>query len=121
MPTTCFGGTRSSAAAASVARKHAVPDAVSQLKVKTAAYGASLGVTGGMRMIALCRPGTNSPIITAGLLYCEAGSIACVCASIAFFTDGAPTTKTKMTSRRYGDHAIMICAGVCFAVAAAIG
>src|SRR5262245_36340258 len=74
-----------------------------------------------MRAIALCTPGTNNPFMTVALLYDEAGSIACVRASIAFFTDGAPTTRTNTTRRRYGDHARKICAGVYLVVAATTG
>ena len=61
MPAKRLGPTRRNAAAATVARKHAVPEALSQLKAYTAAYGAGALVTGGTRMIMLCRPGTFSP------------------------------------------------------------
>src|SRR3989442_11779611 len=119
MPTSFFGRTRSSAAAASVARKQAVPDAVSQLKVNTAAYGAAPGVTGGMRVIMLCRPGTKRPFMTVGLFGNEAGNIAWVCRSIGFLTTGAPTGRTNSTSRGYGGHAMKIAAAECrFGVAA---
>src|SRR5919202_3712414 len=108
MPASLRGPTRSRAAAASVARKQAVPDAVSQLKVNTAAYGDAVGVTGGTRVIRLCRPGTNNPFITVGLFGSDAGSMACVRASIAFLIDGAPTASTNKTSSKYGDQAIKI-------------
>src|SRR5262252_2316299 len=108
MPASFDGPTRRTAAAASVAMKQAVPEAVSQLNVNTAAYGDAAGVTGGMRVIALCRPGTNNPFITVGLFGNIDGSIACVRTSIAFLIDGAPTARTKTTSSRYGDHAVKI-------------
>src|SRR3989442_7776668 len=108
MPTSFFGRTRSSAAAASVARKQAVPDAVSQLKVNTAAYGAAPGVTGGMRVIMLCRPGTKRPFMTGGLFCNEAGNIALGCRSIAVFNTGAATAKTNSTSQRDCDHGLKI-------------
>ena len=100
MPASRFGRTPSSAAATSVARKHAVPDAVSQLNVKTAAYCDSFGVTGGTLVIRLCRPGTNRPFMTVGLLGNDPGSHACVRASNAFLIVGAPHARTKATSSR---------------------
>src|SRR5438105_4339352 len=108
MPISCRGRTRRNAAAASVARKHAVPDAVSQLNVNTAAYGDADGVTGGIRVIALCSPGTNRPFMTVGLYGMSDGSMAWVRASIAFLIAGAPTASTNRTSSRYGDQATKI-------------
>ncbi len=43
------GLTRSTSADASVARKHDVPDALSQFHSKTAAYGVGCATTGGTR------------------------------------------------------------------------
>src|SRR5437879_11260988 len=94
------GATRSRPAETRVARKHAGPDAVSQLNVNTAAYGDSFGVTGGTLVIRLCRPGTNSPFMTVGLLGNTPGSHACVRASNAFLIVGAPHARTKATSSR---------------------
>src|SRR3989442_14035649 len=108
MPTSFFGRTRSSAAAASVARKQAVPDAVSQLKVNTAAYGAAPGVTGGMRVVMLCRPGTKRPVMTGGVFGNEAGHISWGCRLVAFLTTGAPTARTNRTRRRDSDTALKI-------------
>src|SRR5579871_217019 len=100
----CRGPTRRTMADRIVAMKQAVPDAVSQFKVKTAAYGASLGVTGGMRRMRLWSPGTRIPFITVGLRH-DAGRSALVRASIAFLIVGWPASSTQTTSRRYGDQA----------------
>src|ERR1043166_10140379 len=101
MPSSFDGPTRRNSAATSVAMKHAVPDAVSQLNVNTAAYGDSVGVTGGGRRIKLCRPGTKMPFITVALFH-DAGSSVCVRASIEFLIAGAPTRSTETTRSRYG-------------------
>src|SRR5262245_45675471 len=74
----CDGFTRSRMAAAMAARKHDVPDALSQLSVNTAPYGAGFGVTGGILSIRLCRPGTLIPLRTPGLIGRNPGSSAFV-------------------------------------------
>src|ERR1700687_45843 len=43
---------------------HAVPEAASQFRLKTAAYGDTFAVTGGMRAIWLCRPGQGIAFVT---------------------------------------------------------
>ncbi len=50
-----------------VARKHAVPEALSQLNANTAGYGNTAFVTGGTRVIMLCNPGTVRPFSAATL------------------------------------------------------
>src|SRR5262245_21582980 len=105
MPTICFGLTPRNKAVTSVARKHAVPDALSQLNVKTAAYGAGRPVTGGIRVIALCSQGTLMPL-TAAFFQGAAGSSEFVHASMRALIDGSPHASTKTTSIRYGSQAM---------------
>src|SRR5262245_33589891 len=100
MPTSFDGLTRRKSAATSVARKHDVPDAVSQLNVNTAAYGAGAGVTGGIRVIALCRPGTFRPFNTVALFGSDGDSTLWVHLSIAPLMDGSPHARTKTTSNK---------------------
>src|SRR3954466_2998471 len=61
------GRTRSTNAVAIVARKQAVPDAVSQFRVNGAAYGAGRGVTGGIRVLQPGSPGTLIPLSVVAL------------------------------------------------------
>src|SRR5215467_104298 len=58
---------RSTSIVAIAARKHAVPDALSQFSSKGAAYGAACFVTGGICVIRLWSPGTNSRIALRGV------------------------------------------------------
>src|SRR5690349_15892285 len=94
------GPTRRNSAAARIAMKHAVPDALSQLNVNTAAYGAGLAVTGGMRVIALCRPGTLRPFNTVALLIETDAISSLVQRSMPALIDGWPTASTAITSSR---------------------
>src|SRR3970040_1860011 len=106
MPTSCLGLTPSSRPAAIVARKHDVPDALSQLSVNTAPYGAGAVVTGGVRVIKLCRAGTFSPFSTLAFVGRNAGSKPLVQRSIAALVDGSPHARTNTTSSAYGSHAM---------------
>src|SRR5262245_8037941 len=87
------------------AARHAVPAALSQFSSKTAGYGDGFAVTGGMRMMALCSPGTSRPFRTVGLFGRNAGQRLSVQRFIAALIVGAPNTRTHTTSIRYGDHA----------------
>src|SRR5471032_3186582 len=98
------GRTPSSTADTSVASRHAVPDALSQFNVKTAAYGAGFKVTGGMRMIRLCRPGTLSPFRPLEAFGRNDGMAPCVHVSIAVLIADSPHARTNTTSNRYGVH-----------------
>src|SRR4029079_6884666 len=100
MPTNRDGLTRRKIAATIVAKKHDVPDAVSQLNVKTAPYGDGRGVTGGTRVMRLCRPGTFRPLTTPAFFGSAAGSRSFVHRSSPLLIDGAPHASTKPTSRR---------------------
>src|SRR5918994_854649 len=102
MPTNCRGFTRSTSAAAIVARKQAVPDALSQFSVKTAAYGAGAGVTGGTRVIALCSPVTITPFSPVGAFGRKDGIAPLVHVSSASLIDGSPHARTNITSNKYG-------------------
>src|SRR5262245_9440687 len=94
------GETRRHNADARIASRQAVPDALSQLNVNTAAYGGGLAVTGGTRVITLCRPGTFRPFSTVALFIERSGSMLCVHASIRDLIDGSPHASTKTTSSR---------------------
>src|SRR4051794_3321682 len=106
------GRTRSTNAVAIVARKQAVPDAVSQFRVNGAAYGAGRGVTGGIRVIALWSPGTLIPLSVVALSGRNDGITPLVHRSMAALIAGAPKNSTKMTRSRYGDQARKISPGV---------
>src|SRR3954462_11205607 len=97
-----------------MARKHALPDAVSQLKVKTAAYGEGALVTGGTRIIRLCRAGTLMPLSTVVLFGRNEGIRPFVQRSSAPLIDGSPHASTNTTSSRYGAQAMTISPAVCF-------
>ena len=107
------GPTPSSSAAAIVARKHAVPDALSQLNANTAGYGAGVLVTGGTRMIRLCNPGTFSPFSAVAFLGSQVGSRPLLNLSSHSFTAGSPHASTKPTSNRYGIQAMNTSAPEC--------
>src|SRR5204862_7881089 len=102
------------------ANRHAVPDAVSQFHAKTAAYGAGAGVTGGTRVIRLCRPGTLMPLRAVA---CDrkAGKKRSLNLSSAALTDGSPPASTKTTSSKYGIQAMTISLALCCTGAASIG
>src|ERR1044071_1683202 len=99
------------------ANRHAVPDAVSQFHAKTAAYGAGAGVTGGTRVIRLWRPGTLMPLraVACGR---KLGKNRSLNVSSAAFTDGSPHASTKITSSRYGIHAMNTSPALCRTTAA---
>src|SRR5262245_42701882 len=101
MPTNFAGRTPNRRAATIVARKHDVPDALNQLNVNTAGYGAGAFVTGGMRTIWLCSPGTSKPFSAgAAAVDIPAGINACVKRFNRTATAGWPHDKTNTTSRR---------------------
>src|SRR6185369_14554700 len=100
------GETRSRNDAAMAAKKQAVPVALSQFHSNTAAYGAGCGVTGGTRVIMLCRPGTSRPFNSVPLFGIEAGRRLSVQRLSASFTGGAPHARTHTTRNRYGSHAV---------------
>src|ERR1043165_7321830 len=85
--------------------KHAVPDALNQLNVKTAPYGVGLPVTGGMRVIALCRPGTLRPLTVEAFFKDHDPISEFVHLSIAALIVGWPAMSTAATSSMYGSHA----------------
>src|ERR1044071_6772255 len=102
------------------ANRHAVPDAVSQFHAKTAAYGAGAGVTGGTRVIRLCRPGTLMPLraVACGK---KLGKNRSLNLSSTALIDGSPHASTKTTSSRYGIQAMNTSPGLCCTAAAVIG
>src|SRR5690349_13343595 len=102
---TAIGRRRKSSAAAIVARKHALPDALSQLSVYTAPYGAGEPVTGGTRSMALCNPGIRMPFNPVADRGTNAGSRLFVKRSNAALIGGSPHTSTNATNSRYGSHA----------------
>src|SRR4030095_5662505 len=106
MPEKRLGPTRRHAAAATVARKDAVPEALNQLNAYTAGYGAGALVPGGTRVIRLCSPGTFSPLSAVAFRGRNDGSSPSVNRSMARFTGTCPHTSTNTTSSRYGDQAI---------------
>ena len=83
-----------------VARKQAVPDALSQFHVNTAAYGAGCVTTGGTRVIWLCSPGTSSPFKPVAAVGTASGRMPCVHRSSTAFTAGSPHASTNTTSSR---------------------
>src|SRR4051812_17059987 len=100
------GPTPSISAATIVAKKQAVPDALNQLKANTAGYGAGALVTGGTRVIMLCRPGTRMPFKAgAGALGNQSGSTLLLNRSRYNLIAGSPQTSTNTTSNKYGIHA----------------
>src|SRR3954471_21068951 len=99
------GPTPSTSAAAIVARKHDVPDALSQFHSNTAAYGVGAATTGGTRWMMLCRPGTSRPFNSVALCGTLAGSRLFVNRVSAVLNGTMPHTRTNDTSRRYGSHA----------------
>src|SRR5438105_3700596 len=99
------GPTPSRIAATIVARKHAVPDALSQLNAKTAGYGAGTRVTGGTRVIRLWSIGTLMPFNAVALRGRNDGMMPLVKRSSAPFTVTAPQARTNATSSMYGIHA----------------
>src|SRR4051812_28762047 len=102
----CRGETRRMSAVSTDAMKHAVPAALSQLNSNTAAYGAGFGVTGGMRVIALCSPGTSRPFNTVPLFATNAGRRLSLNRLRLALIDGAPHTTTHPTSNIYGSQPI---------------
>src|SRR3970040_677373 len=65
--------TRSTSAVAMVANAQAVPEADSQLKLKTALYAAAAATIGGIRSIWLCSPGHAIGRLTAFKTAAERG------------------------------------------------
>src|SRR5262245_10747339 len=112
MPTNWRGLTRSTIAAAIVASRHAVPDALSQFISKSAAYGAGFGTTGGTCVIMLCRPGTSRRFGNVACSGSASGHNVWVHALILALVPGSPQIRTKITSNKYGDHARKSSTGV---------
>src|ERR1044071_9931869 len=113
MPANFRGPTPRNIAAAIVARKHAVPEAVSQFHSNKAAYGVFLGTTGGTCVIRLCRPGTPMRFkraagggCVAGGARTESGRYGSVQTLTRALMLGAPNVKTEMTKSTYGSHAM---------------
>src|SRR5712692_1588330 len=63
-PANFFGPIPSTIAAATAARKQEVPEAPSQLKLKTASYRSGALVTGGTLRMVRCSPGTGFATVT---------------------------------------------------------
>src|SRR4029078_10232229 len=58
-----------------------------------------------MRVIKLCRPGTFNPFSVVAFLGSDGGSRLFVHVSMAALMVGWPHASTKITNRRYGNHA----------------
>src|SRR5690242_18950806 len=86
--------TRRISAVRIAAARQAVPAALSQFNSYTAASSEGLAVTAGMRVIALCSPGTRRPFNTVAHLGRYAGHRLSVQRFIAAFIVGAPKTST---------------------------
>ena len=69
---------RRTMAVASIARKQAVPDALSQFISKSAAYCVGCLATGGICVMTLCSPGTMSRLSPVGASGSQPGWSACV-------------------------------------------
>src|SRR5262245_57931164 len=113
MPANLRGPTPRNNAAAIVAMKHAVPEAVSQFSSKSAPYGVFAGTTGGTWVIMLCSPGTlirfnRATGVGRGVRSArnESGRKPSDHVLILALMFGSPTVNTQITSSRYGSHAM---------------
>src|SRR5580658_4089428 len=98
------GGTRKAKQLKMHAIMQDVPEADSQFKLKMAAYGDTLAVTGGTRAIRLCKPGHAIGMLTEFK-------------GLAMGTQ--PHSRTHSTNNRYGLQARKTCPVGCSTVVAA--